>query len=185
MLIGLDISTSVIGITSFNEETGALIEIDHIKFKRGLSLFEKIEAFKEKIEHYKMADVNYIAIEEPMKKFKGKFSSAETIAKLNFFNGMVSSYMYLTFGIEPLYMHVNTVRKTAFPEIKLNAKDIKHEVWNLVKNCEPKINWKYSKRTQKLAQENYDMSDAYAVGRAYLRVLSKGEKIPLKEEYFK
>lgn len=184
MLISLDISTSVIGITSFDETDGKLIELDYIKFKSGASIFEKLSAFKEKIKHYEGADVNYIAIEEPLKKFMGKFSSASTISLLNFFNGMISSYMYTTFGIEPLYMHVNTVRKTAFPNVKLNSKDTKHEIWNQVKNCEPQINWKYSKRTMKLMQENYDMTDSYAVGRAYLKTLNESGKISLPEDYF-
>ena len=185
MLISLDISTSVIGITSFDEETGNLIELDYIKFKSGKTIFEKLEDFKEKIKHYEGADVKYIGIEEPLKKFMGKFSSATTISLLNFFNGMISSYMYLTFGVEPWYMHVSTVRKTAFPHIKLNKKDTKHEIWSQVKNCEPQINWKYSKITMKLMQENYDMTDAYVVGRAYLRTLDESGKISLAEDYFK
>ena len=184
MLISLDISTSVVGITSFDEQTGALIELDYIKFKSGKTIFEKLEDFKEKIKHYEGADVKYIAIEEPLKKFMGKFSNASTISLLNFFNGMISSYMYLTFNIEPWYMHVNTVRKTAFPEVKLNAKNIKHEIWGQVKNCEPQINWKYSKRTMKLMQENYDMTDAYTVGRAYLKTLDESGAISLKDDYF-
>lgn len=185
MLISLDISTSVIGITAFNSENGNLIELDYIKFKSGQTVFEKLQAFKDKIKHYEGADVKYIAIEEPLKKFMGKFSSATTISLLNFFNGMISSYMYTTFGVEPLYMHVNTVRKTAFPNVKLNQKDTKHEIWNQVKNCEPQINWKYSKRTMKLMQENYDMTDSYAVGRAYLKTLNESGKISLPEDYFK
>lgn len=185
MLISLDISTSVIGITVFNSENGNLIELDYIKFKPKQTIFEKLHAFKEKIKHYEGAEVKYIAIEEPLKKFMGKFSSASTIALLNFFNGMISSYMYTLFGVEPLYMHVNTVRKTAFPHIKLNQKDTKHQIWNEVKNCEPQINWKYSNRTMKLMDVNYDMTDSYAVGRAYLKTLNESGKIKLSEDYFK
>ena len=184
MLLSLDISTSVIGFASFNEKDGSLIELDHIKFNSKNTMFEKLEKFKEKIEHYSNVEIKYIVIEEPLKKFMGKFSNADTISKLNFFNGMISSYLYLELGVEPLYINVNTARKTAFPDLKLNQKDIKHAVWNEVKNCEPKINWKYSTRTQKLMQENYDMSDAYCVGRANLRILQDRGDISLPENYF-
>ncbi len=53
MLISLDISTSVIGISSFDESDGKLIELDYIKFKSGSSIFEKLSAFKEKIKHWR------------------------------------------------------------------------------------------------------------------------------------
>lgn len=184
MLISLDISTSVIGISVFDEKDGSLIELDYIKFKPKQTIFEKLDSFKQKIKHYELVDVKYIAIEEPLKKFQGKFSNATTISLLNFFNGMISAHMYSTFKVEPWYMHVSTVRKTAFPNVKLNNKEIKHEIWSNVKDCEPQINWKYSKDTMKLMDVNYDMADSYAIGRAYLKTLSESRQISLSENYF-
>jgi len=170
MLLSLDISTSVIGFSCFNDK-GMLIECDYIKFNSKYSLFEKVSAFKEKIQHYQFTDITHIGIEEPLKRFKGKFSNANTISLLNFFNGMISSYLFSTFNIEPQYFDVKTARKSAFPSLIQNTPEIKHEVWKRVMEIEPKINWKYSKITGKLMDENYDMSDSVVVGLAYINIL--------------
>jgi hypothetical protein len=184
MILSFDISTSVVGFSVFNKN-GTLIELDCVKFRDKQTLFEKIDMFKDKLKHYNGADVTHIIIEEPLKKFAGKFSNATTISILNNFNGMISAYLYLTFGIEPQFINVQTARKTAFPNLKLNSPEIKHEVWKKVVECEPKINWRYSSRTGKLMDENYDMSDSYVVGRAYLRILNDRKDISLVSEYFK
>jgi hypothetical protein len=65
-----------------------LIELDYIKFDSKQSLFEKLDKFKEKIKHLLKFEITTIAIEEPLQKFQGKFSSAHTISILNFFNGL-------------------------------------------------------------------------------------------------
>ena len=183
MLLGFDISTSVIGFSAFNLE-GELVELDCVKFKDKQSIFEKLAFFEEKIKHYKSAEIKYIGIEEPLKKFSGRFSNADTISKLNFFNGMISSYLYLTFKVEPQYLNVSTARKTSFPELNMKTPEIKHEVWKKVVECEPQINWKYSKITGKLMDENYDMSDSYVISRSYLKILNDRNDVQLKEGYF-
>ena len=71
MLLSLDISTSCIGYSVFNEKRN-LIELDYIEFNSKHSKFEKLEAFKEKISHLLKMKITSIAIEEPLKKFKGK-----------------------------------------------------------------------------------------------------------------
>lgn len=167
MLLAFDISSSVIGISSF-DDNGKLLELDCLKFKSGVSLFDKLNEFSKKIEHYKNLPVTVIAIEEPLKKFQGKFSNANTISLLNFFNGMISAHLYTVFNIEPVYFNVNFARKVVFPELNLKSGKAKHEVWKGVMTLEPQINWRYSKKTGVLLDENFDMSDAYTVGMAYI-----------------
>ncbi len=177
MLLAFDISTSVIGVSCFNDN-GKLHELTCVKFKKDQNLFEKLEYFSQEIEHFKHASITKIVIEEPLKKFKGKFSSANTIATLNFFNGMISSYLYSNFALEPIYYNVITARSLVFPGVKLNADGgkAKHNVWRGVMELEPQINWRYTK-TGKLADENMDMSDSYVVGMAYFIDQIKKEEI--------
>ena len=194
MILGLDISTTCIGYSLFSEE-GKLIELNCVKFNSELSKFERLEEFKKATSYITKFPIKFIAIEEPLKKFAGKFSSAETISLLNFFNGMISSYLYNTFGIVPIYFNVNTARKLAFPPIlkdKAKAKvqesedgepkkgkskedkaSIKYEVWTKVMEMEPLINWRYGQRSRKLLDENFDMADAYVIGIAMLITLHK------------
>jgi Holliday junction resolvasome RuvABC endonuclease subunit len=192
MILSLDISSSCVGYCVFNND-GKLLKMSCAKFNSKQSKFERLQIFIEELKREKITEmpIEMIAIEEPLKKFKGKFSSAETISILNFFNGLVSAYLYITFGIEPVYYNVNSARSTVFPKkTKKEAAEtldseevseegtkgevsIKHEIWKKVMKLEPQINWRYSTRTRKLMDENYDMSDSYVIGACHLIMIDK------------
>jgi Holliday junction resolvasome RuvABC endonuclease subunit len=175
MILALDVSTSCIGYALFDSSGEKLLELNYIKFRSKLTLFEKLAEFKEKIKFLESAEVEHIVIEEPLKKFAGKFSSASTIAILNFFNGMISASVYEMFGVEPIHYNVNTARKTAFPEFKpkRDSKSNKHEIWTLVRDKEPHIVWKYGPKSRKLVAENYDMCDAYTIGLCHINIIKE------------
>jgi RNase H-fold protein (predicted Holliday junction resolvase) len=175
MILALDVSTSCIGYALFNESGEKLMELNYIKFRAKLNIFEKLNEFKRQISFLKESDIQHIVIEEPLKKFAGKYSSASTIAILNFFNGMVSASVYEIFGVEPIYYNVNTARKTAFPEYKAGKKsgENKHKIWSLVREKEPHIVWKYGPRSAKLVDENFDMTDAYTIGLCHINIMNE------------
>jgi hypothetical protein len=174
MILALDVSTSCIGYALFDETGEKLMELNYIKFRTKLSLFEKLDEFKKQISFLKESDIQHIVIEEPLKKFAGKFSSASTIGLLNFFNGMISGSVYDIFGVEPIHYNVNTARKTAFPAYKAGKKsnENKHQIWTLVREREPHIVWKYGPKSAKLVDENFDMADAYTIGLAFINIMN-------------
>jgi Holliday junction resolvasome RuvABC endonuclease subunit len=174
MLLSLDISTSCVGYSVFNEKN-TLIELNYVKFDNKKGLFEKLEEFKEKISHLLKFKIEAIAIEEPLQKFQGKFSSAHTISILNFFNGMISSFLYNHFKVVPIYYNVNNARATVLPgfKIKKEGASTKHQIWEKVVEMEPQINWKYGERSRKLLEENYDMTDSYIIGKCFIKMLEK------------
>lgn len=175
MILALDVSTSCIGYALFNEAGDELMELNYVKFSTKLSIFEKLKEFKKSFQFLKDADIQHVVIEEPLKKFAGKFSSAGTIAILNFFNGMISACVYEMFGVEPIHYNVNTARKTAFPEYKAKQKssENKHQIWTLVRAKYPHIVWKYGTRSAKLSVENYDMCDAAVIGLAHINIMNE------------
>jgi len=177
MLLSLDISTSCVGLSVFNEN-GNLIELNYVKFNSKNNIFEKFKVFQKKTEYLTKFPIHKLAIEKPLDKFQGKFSSAHTIAILNFFNGMLSGYLTTMFEIEPIYYNVKVARTTALPNLKIkrNGASTKHQVWEEVVKLEPQINWKYGTRTRKLVEENYDMVDAYVVGKCHLKMLEIQKK---------
>jgi len=183
MIIGLDISTSVVGIACFSNE-GKLLKLHCVNLKstKFKDSFDKLARIQEEMEIYRIAHesgespITSIAIEEPMQKMQGKNSSAYTIAILNFFNGMVSGYLHKAFGIKPVHYNVTSARKLSFPDIKLRQGSQKHQVLEKVMENEPKINWKYSKRTGKIDQTCYDMADAYVIGMTDFLVRKKREE---------
>lgn len=176
MILSLDISTTCIGYCVFNN-SGKLLKMSCSKFNSKQSKFERLQQFINEltIEGILSMPIEIIAIEEPLKKFKGKFSSADTISILNFFNGLVSSFLYTTFKTEPVYYNVNSARATVFPGLKAPKEEgsIKHEIWRKVMELEPQINWKYSPKTRKLMDENYDQADSYVIGLCHLIIVNK------------
>jgi len=172
MLLSLDISTSCIGYSVFSEKN-TLLEMDFIKFNSKQNLFEKLEDFKKKISCLLKFEITSIAIEEPLQKFQGKFSSAHTISILNFFNGMISSFLYSSFKIEPIYYNVNNARAVVLPgfKIKKEGASTKHQIWEKVVEMEPQINWKYGIKSRKLLEENYDMADSYIIGKCFIKMI--------------
>lgn len=183
MILALDVSTSCIGYALFNEAGDELMELNYVKFRAKLTLFEKLKEFKKHFEFLKNTDIQHIVIEEPLKKFAGKFSSANTIAILNFFNGMISASVYEMFGVEPIHYNVNTARKTAFPNYKAKKKsnENKHQIWTLVRELEPHIIWKYGIRSSKLSVENYDMCDAYVIAKCHINIMN-AQKAALEDK---
>lgn len=190
MTLGLDISTTVVGIALF-DNNNKLCNLEYIKFKPKTNLFQRLDDFVEHFEKLSKAinledgdnKLKHISIEEPLKAFKGRFSNAETIQKLTTMNAFISLYLYRKFKIEPRYYNVNTARKTAFPELIIpkSAPNKKYLIWEKVVEKEPQINWTYSKKTHKLRDENFDMSDAYVVGYADIVTRQITQKNILKE----
>lgn len=190
MTLGLDISTTVVGIALFDSKN-KLCNLEYIKFKPKTNLFQRLDDFVEHFEKLSSAinleegenKLNHISIEEPLKAFKGKFSNAETIQKLTTMNAFISIYLYRKFKIEPRYYNVQTARKTAFPSLVLpkSSPNKKYLIWEKVVEKEPQINWTYSKKTHKLKDENFDMSDAYVVGYADIITREITEKNITKE----
>jgi hypothetical protein len=168
MLLALDISTSVVGIAIFGTDH-KLHEISYIKFdKKEKSLFKKLDAFIEHIEKYNIT-FTQIAVESPLLRMAGRFSSAETLQKLTTMNALVCGYLYRKYGIEPVYFNVQAARKLAFPDLVIPKQhpNKKYLVWESVMKTFPQVNWIYSKNG-KLVDENFDMSDAITVGLSFI-----------------
>lgn len=172
MILALDISTSVVGLALFGkeEEGYKLHELSYKKFNPKKNIFEKFDEFVDFFSSYEGANITDISIEEPLKKFKGKFSNADTIQKLTQMNAMISVFLYQKLRIQPNYYNVNMARTLVFPELKMpkSHPNKKYLIWEAVNKAEPKIIWKYSKITHKLSDENFDMADAWVVGMAHI-----------------
>ena len=97
--VGLDISTSVIGVC-FLDEKEDIVLLDYVDLKKEKSIFKKSDVTKKRLmsyrENYKFKEDCLISIEEAFQSFRKGFSSAKTLSKLNRFNGIVS-YLVLSY----------------------------------------------------------------------------------------
>lgn len=177
--IGLDISTSIIGV-SYLDNKGNLVDLQNINLKKEKCLFDKSRAtldyFKNISKNSKFSEDVVIYIEEPFQSFSKGFSSAKTISQLNKFNGIVSYIVYDIFNVKPVYINVNTARKNLQIKIDKSLKNTKEQVFNWVKERE-KFKWPeklisrgVNKGLVKYDESCYDMSDAYVISKAGLLI---------------
>ena len=160
-------------------------------------LFRKVEIFEtEFLKNYSSFNIKKVIIEEPLLQSNNVY----TIATLLRFNGMISKSVYDTLGVVPDFISSYDARKYSFPELmavrtfkkdgtpldeKAIAKnspvlfgaypflvDKKMVLWEKVAELEPQITWFFDKKN-KLNKENFDMSDAYVAGIAYMRKMGQ------------
>jgi hypothetical protein len=160
-------------------------------------LFKKVEIFEQEfLSNYSDFGITKVVIEEPLLQSNNVY----TIATLLRFNGMISKSVYDTIGVIPEFISSYDARKYAFPELMavrkfkkdgtpLNEKQIakntpvlfggydfdvdkKMIIFEKVCDLEPQIKWILDKNN-KLKKENFDMSDAYTCGIAYMKSINK------------
>jgi hypothetical protein len=191
----LDISTTNVGMALWYE-SGDLVELNHLELKVDRSIAQeerylhKANLFKEYVfkyrEHIKEkygAVIENIFVEAPLSNTPVNIN---TTAKLLSFNGIACYILDEIFGKPPYLISVYQSRKLFCPElVKITKKrngqiketlsfgkdvDKKQYIWKKVADLEPQIDWFYT-RTGKLKGSSYDMSDAYCVGVAGLKVM--------------
>ena len=176
--IGLDISTSIIGISLLDAQ-GNLVNLENINLKKVKCIFEKSDmvynTFKKYLEDYSFCDEASISIEESLQSFRRGFSSAKTLSQLSRFNGIVSYIAYSVFNIKPVYINVNSARKNLQIKIdKSSELSTKEQIFQWVKE---RISFEWHTKTLKSGPNKglvkydescYDMSDAYIICKAHI-----------------
>jgi hypothetical protein len=183
MILGLDISSNIIGISLF-DQNGILHNLDYIDLRKIDSFFKKADYVRLKFESIsKELDkkISLISIEECAQSFRKGFSSAQTLSTLARFNGVVSQIAYETFNVEPLYYNVVSSRKSL--GIKLDKSgdvDTKEQIVSWVSIQEIDFKWPKRRLTKGknsgkeiYEQYCYDMADAYVIGKIAVKQNAK------------
>jgi RNase H-fold protein (predicted Holliday junction resolvase) len=199
-ILSLDVSTKTIGMALFEMSDGKLLELTHITPKikpqpenKLEELFRKVDAFEKLLTRYMDLDIEKVVIEEPLLNS----NNVNTVGTLLRFNGMISKVVDDVLGIIPEFISSYDSRANAFPELMAirthdktgqpyKEKDLKNKkpvlfgaypwdvdkkqiIWDKVADREPHIVWEYDKN-MKLKKENFDMTDSYACGLAWLKI---------------
>lgn len=169
MILGLDISTSITGVTIVSEGDEILLNEawDLRKYK---NFFDKANFVNEQI--MKLAkehrfDIRNIFIEQSLQSFRSGFSSAKTLSTLSRFNGVVSWMTYKEFGIEPQYIAATSARKLCGIKVPKGIK-AKQFVMNYLIENEPNFAIEYTKFGNP-KPEYYDRADSLVIARAGLQ----------------
>lgn len=170
IILGLDISTSTIGMCGMNREK-ELIFLSYISLKKQKDLFEKADAFLVELEE-NCGIVSHVAIEEPLVMYKEGFSRAQILSKLSMFNGMCSILTKTLYNTVPVHYNVNTARKLAFGDMKFpKGSERKKIVQARVALEYPEVDWPLKPRVGTLKDECFDMADSVIIARAHAEVL--------------
>ncbi len=128
--LGVDISTSKIGIAVLNSDKRIIVS-EVIKFKDTNTLEEKAQLFENKLNkltrYYHISD---IFIEEPFIAFGGGKTTAQTMAKLQRFNGMCSYTVFKVFEQQANMVNVRSARSKLGIKIPkgIKEKEVKNTI---------------------------------------------------------
>jgi hypothetical protein len=170
--LGLDISTSTVGVCLLECGTGKLLLLTHKKLAKYNDEYERGDnfSFAELGIDSKKYCVTKIYVEEAAKKFTPGFSSANTIMTLGRFNGIISYMAYKAFGIKPVMVNVRSARSKL--GIKIDYKDksqnTKQKVMAQVIRINPDDHWWDVKINPDNGEKKYskaceDRADAYVI----------------------
>ena len=164
MILGLDISTSITGITLLddNGEVKVMNAIDTRKYKNFL---QKAEAVKKVLTDLSNSyKVEEIFIEQSLQSFRSGFSSAQTLSTLSRFNGIVSWMCYSLWNLEPQYFAATSARKLCGIKIPKGEK-AKPVVLQYVLDNEPTFVVEYTKHGNP-KPDSFDRADSWVIAKA-------------------
>lgn len=166
MYLGLDISTSITGVTIITDE-GQIIHNEAINLtsKKIDGLMQKADVVKKRLIELKyLYHIREIFIEQSLNAFRPGLSSAQVILTLGKFNGIVSWICYEVYGKEPQYIGSTTARKALGIKVERgqNAKEI---VLKHVLDTELGFNVEYTPAGKPKAG-TYDRADSYVIAKA-------------------
>ena len=169
MILGLDISTSIVGATVL-DDAGKVIycEAWDLRNKNHFpTLYSKAQRGKQLlaiVHDAKKCRFKSIFIEQSLMAFRPGFSSAKTILTLAKFNGIVSYICKRDFGIEPEYIGASTARKANGIKVE-KGKKAKQVVLNFLLDNEEHFEVEYTKYGNP-KPKYYDMADSLIIARA-------------------
>ena len=167
MILGLDISTSITGVTVLNNE-GEILHCEAID-TRNKNHFPTLFNKASKVEDYLLDieykyDIKHIYIEKSLQTFRSGFSSAKTLSTLASFNGIVSWICWGIWSIQPEYLSATSARKSCGIKVPRGTKAKKVVIEYLVAN-EPDFSIEYTKHGNPKPHE-FDRADSLVIAKA-------------------
>ena len=168
MILGLDVSTSITGITLLDNE-GEVVYNTSVDTRKYKNFFEKAKEFEYEIKYlWQSTNIDLlpkrIFIEQSLQSFRSGFSSAKTLSTLSRFNGVVSWIMYKNWGIEPEYIAASSARKLAGIKITKDKKAKQCVIEHVLDNV-PAVVIEYTKHGNP-KPHCYDRADSWVIARA-------------------
>jgi Holliday junction resolvasome RuvABC endonuclease subunit len=162
MILGLDVSTSIIGVCIL--ENDKIIYTDYVDLRKTGSFFEKARKVETTLKEVKEKyDVKHIFIEQALMFFRRGGSTAKTMSILQRFNGIISWMCYNIYDMEPNYISPISARSKCGIKIARGKKAKEVVMEHFIESKEFEIIYTRFGNVQKYC---YDIADAIVVARA-------------------
>ncbi len=168
MILGLDISTTMVGVAVINN--GKLIRSEAWDISKYTTLFEKAEYIGSELYSLRSEyDIQNVFIETALKKFLPGRSRADTILKLAKFNGIVSWICFESYDLEPTYINVNTARGLyglSFPRGTKGPNRKKMVIEAVIEKEKTSFSYEMARGGRNYKKGTDDKADAVVIARA-------------------
>ena len=166
MILGLDISTSITGVTLLDYNNNIILNnsIDLRKYKNFFLKSEKVAEYFKNLSQ----KPDKIFIEQSLQSFRSGFSSAATLSTLSRFNGVVSWLAYKEWCIEPEYIAASSARKLAGIKI-IKGTPAKKQVLQYLLDTDPSFVVEYTRHGNP-KPDTFDRADSLIIARAGLQL---------------
>tara|TARA_B100000287_G_scaffold403554_1_gene425490 strand:- start:359 stop:934 length:576 start_codon:yes stop_codon:yes gene_type:complete len=169
MILGLDISTTLVGIAIL-DDNGKLIKTDGLDISKISNTFERLETVGAELYTIRSEyDIKDVFIETALKKFLPGKSRADTIIKLAKFNGVVSWICFECFEKEPTYINVNTARSLyglSFPRSSKGPQRKKMVIEAVIEKEKTAFKYEMARGGRNYKKGTDDRADAVVIARA-------------------
>lgn len=170
MILGLDISTSITGITVLTNQ-GDRLYTGYCDMRKEKSFFKKGDMIRNELRRVinfcstdTVERIERVYVEESLQMFHSGRSSAKVLAALTAINKLVSYFVYDELGIEPEFLMAVSARKTLGIKVPRGEKAKKVVLQFLLDN-EPDFVVEYTRHGNPKAPF-YDMADSIVIARA-------------------
>lgn len=164
MILGLDVSTSIVGATLLDND-GKIVYCNAWDLRKYKDHFTKAEVVKNELCSTQFDDTVRVIIEKPVSSFFGTGgSSAKVITTLARFNGIISWICRERFGFNPEYIVSTTARKHCGVKVPRGTK-AKEFVLNFVAESVGDFVIEYTKFGNP-KPGSFDKADSYIVAKA-------------------
>jgi len=167
MILGLDVSTSIIGVCLLKDDK--IVKTDYIDLRKITGLLHKAKVVEDYIIHnLQEQDIKHVFIEQALMFFRRGGSTAKTMSTLQNFNGVVSWLCFKLLELEPQYVTPISARSKCGIKIPRGkkAKDVVME--HFLESGEFPIDYTRYGNVQKYC---YDIADAVIVAKAGSKII--------------
>lgn len=167
MILGLDVSTSIIGVCLLEDDK--IVKTDYIDLRKTTGLLHKAKVVEDYITHnLKNKNIENIFIEQAFTFFRQGGSTAKTMAILQNFNGVVSWLCFKLLELEPQYITPLSARSKCGIKVPRGKKAKEVVMEHFLETEEFPIEYTRYGNVQKYC---YDIADAVVVAKAGSKII--------------